>query len=292
MHYARIFEISRTTRQQVAWYLMRYLSCCGDRWPLLSDKHSTAQEEPAVSGAEILIPVPYFYVHWCVMFSYEIILYTIRYSAHARKWQRQRTIIRISGARAPELKGSSTAARRGTCCTRRPFPIRIIIILYYMRPQLHIIRIILQYMCSAYNRKSLRGSAAAASAASRARCGAAVGVLNGTYASKRTSGRFRACLPVGFSGEKSARAISRPEKNRRFRSAVLVRLHRKPDTIRRRKSTKKKKMFRNAHARSVGGAWAKSFFTACGHTGFKCNTLFENFPSTRAARLWASAALT
>lgn len=106
-----------------------------------------------------------------------------------------------------------------------------------MRPQLHIIRIILHYnMCSAYDRKSLRGSAAA----SRARCGAAVGVLNGTYASKRTSGRFRARLPVGFSGEKSARAISRPEKrNSRFRSAVLVCFHRKPDTIRRRKTTKK-----------------------------------------------------
>jgi len=44
------------------------------------------------------------------------------------------------------------------------------------------------------------------------------------------------------------------------------------------------KMFRNVQARSIARG-LNLFFTACGHTGFKCNTLFENFPSTRGRAL-------
>jgi len=65
-------------------------------------------------------------------------------------------------------------------------------------------------MRSAYNRKPLRGGAEQQQLA--ARCGAAVGVLNGTHARRRTYGQFRARPAVSFSGEKSERTINHPEK--------------------------------------------------------------------------------
>lgn len=94
---------------------------------------------------------------------------------------------------------------------------------------------------------------------------------------------LRLAFPTRNPRGQSAAAVP---KNHRFRSGRDV------STGNGATKSKNHEKKLSQRARTVGHAWAKSFFTACGHTGFKCNTLFENFPSTRAARWWASAALT
>jgi len=139
-------------------------------------------------------------------------------------------------------------------------------------------------MCSAYNRKPLRGGAQQQQQLA-SRCGAAVGVLNGTRAQANIwsdSGSF-----YGRLFQREIRADHPPpRKIRRFRSGPSV------SAGNGSMKAKNHEKIVSQRASSIGRAWAKSLFTACGHTGFKCNILFENFPSTRAARWWASAALT
>lgn len=139
-------------------------------------------------------------------------------------------------------------------------------------------------MCSAYNRKPLRGGAAAAATSSEvwsssrsikwdARAQANIWSISGSSCGQLFRREIRANHQL-------------PRKTRSFRSGSSISAGNVA-----MKAKNHEKMFRNTQARSVERG-LNLFFTACGHTGFKCNTLFENFPSTRAARWWASTALT